>query len=195
LAPESSPGIEESQRRLEVESVDLGPDVRAVGLELINPDDREPIVGGDAAEIWAALLPVLAGGEPFALDFFAHIDRVRDFCGQHSIQFRESGSRALIVPQPPGEQLRVLFERFAGETFGARAGAPVLSGDTELEGDLAARGVDAYHPAYSRYLFCAVCDFEGGFLTMLSQGLWASEIMRRARAALEGLRVEVARPA
>lgn len=187
--------MQESQRRLEVESVDLGPDLRAVGLELINPDDREPIVGRDAAEIWAALLPVLAGGEPFAVDFFAHIDRVRDFCRQHSIEYREAGSRALIVPQPTGVQLGELFERFAGETFGARAGGPVLSGDAELEGDLAGRGVDAYHLAFPRYLFCAVCDFEGGFLTVLSQGLWASEIMRRARAALEGLHVEVARPA
>jgi hypothetical protein len=187
--------MEESQRRLEVESVDLGPDIRAVGLELINPDDREPIAGGEAAEIWAALLPVLAGGEPLAIDFFAHIDRVRDFCRQHDIEYREPDSRALIVPQPAVEQLRALFERFAGETFGARAGGPVLSGDAEVEGDLAGRGVDAYHPAFSRYLFCAVCDFEGGFLTLLSQGLWASEIMRRARAALEGLRVEVARPA
>ncbi len=91
--------------------------------------------------------------------------------------------------------MRSLFERFAGETFGVRAGGPFQSGDSELEGDLARRGVDAYHQAFSRYLFCAVCDFEGGFLTVLSQGLWASEIMRRASAALEGLRVEVARPA
>ena len=187
--------MEESQRRLEVESIDLGPDVHAVGLELINPDDREPIVGGDAAEIWAALLLVLAGGEPFVLDFFAHIDRVRDFCSQHDIKFTESGSRALIVPEPTGDQLRALFERFAGETFGARAAGAVLSGDAALESDLARRGVDAYHPAFARYAFCAVCDFEGGFLTVLSQSLWASEIMRRARAALEGLRVEVARPA
>ncbi len=61
---------ESQQRRLEVESVDLGADVRAVGLELINLDDREPIVGADAAEIWSALVPVLAGGEPFRPRFF-----------------------------------------------------------------------------------------------------------------------------
>jgi len=186
--------MEESQRRLEIESIDLGADIRAVALELINPDDREPIVGGEAAEIWATLLPVLAGGEPFAIDFFAHIERVRGFCRQHEVVFREAGSRAVVIPQPPGEQLRALFERFAGETFGIRAGGPIVSGDAEVEVDLSKRGVDAYHPAYARYLFCAVCDFEGGFLTVLSQGLWASEMMRRARAALEGLRVEVARP-
>ena len=52
MEPETSAGTEESQRRLEIESIDLGADVRAVALELINPDDREPIVGGDAAEIW-----------------------------------------------------------------------------------------------------------------------------------------------
>jgi hypothetical protein len=40
-----------------------------------------------------------------------------------------------------------------------------------------------------------VCDIEGGFLTVLSNQLWASEVIRRARRALENLRVEVTRPA
>jgi hypothetical protein len=75
-----------------------------------------------------------------------------------------------------------------------RAGGTVISGDPELEGRLAARGVDAYDGAYRNFLFCAVCDFENGFLTVLSDRLWASEIIRRARPALSDLRVEVARP-
>jgi hypothetical protein len=182
-------------RRLEVESLDLGADVRAVGLELIEPEEREAVTGGEAAPIWAALLPVLAGGEPWAIDFFAHLDRVRDFCNEHNIAFREPGTRALVIPQSPGDQLSALLERFASETFGIRAGGLIASGDVEVEADLAQRGVDAYQPAFPRYLFCAVCDLEAGFLTVLSQGLWASEIMRRARTALEGLHVEVARPA
>ena len=182
-------------RRLEVESLDLGADVRAVGLELIDPEEREPVTGADGAAIWAALLPVLTGGEPWAIDFFAHLERVRDFCGQHGVAFREPNSHALVIPQPPAEQLSALFERFADETFGIRVGESAVSGDAEVEVGLAQCGVDAYHQAFARYLFCAVCDFEGGFLTVLSQGLWASEIMRRARAALESLHVEVARPA
>jgi hypothetical protein len=70
----------ENLYRLEVESIDLGADVRAVGLELIEPENREPVKGSEGAAIWAALMPALAGEQPWALDFFAHIERVREFC-------------------------------------------------------------------------------------------------------------------
>ncbi len=183
----------EALHRLEVESLDLGPDVRAVLLELIEPETREPVKGSAAAQVWAAVIPALAAGEAWALDFFAHLDRVRDFCSRRGIAFRESD--VLVIPQLPAEPLVALSERFAGETFGVRAGSPLASGDRAVEGGLAERGVDAYREAFPRYVFCAVCDFENGFLTVLSERLWASEIIRRVRAALEGLRVAVARPA
>ena len=185
----------EALYRLEVESLDLGPDVRAVGLELVDAETREPVTSSEAAQVWAAILPSLAGEEPWALDFFAHLERVRDFCRHRAIAWRESNAHALVIAQQAGEPLRALFERFANETFGVRAGGPVLSGDAMVEGGLARHGVDAYHAASHHYLFCAVCDFEGGFLTLLSDHLWASEVIRRARAALDGLHVEVARPA
>jgi hypothetical protein len=91
--------------------------------------------------------------------------------------------------------LEALLNRFAAERFGVRAGGPGIAGDPALEGQLAARGVDAYHTAYHEYLFCGVCDFETGFLTVLSDRLWASEVIRRARPALSNLGVEVTRPA
>ena len=185
----------ENLYRLEVESLDLGPDVRAVGLELIEPESREPVTGAKGAGIWAVLMPALAGAEPWAIDFFAHLERVRDFCRLQAIAFREPNSHALVIPQPEQNQLQRLFERFAGETFGIRAGGPLAAGDASVEGALAERGVDAYHTAFPRYLFCCVCDFEGGFLTVLSNQLWASEVIRRARGALEKSPVEVTRPA
>ena len=181
--------------RLEVESLDLGADVRAVGLELVDPETREPVTGGDASGMWAALLPAFAGSEPWALDFFAHLERVRDFCREHSIAFHEPNEHSLVIAQPLPAQLHALLERFAGETFGARAGGPLLSGDATTEGGLAEHGVDAYQDAWTQYLFCAVCDFENGFLTLLSERLWASEVIRRARAALSESAVEVTRPA
>jgi hypothetical protein len=181
--------------RLEIESLDLGAEVRAVGVELLEPESREPVTGRDAAAIWAALMPALAGGQPWAIDFFAHLERVRDFCRRTAIAFREPNAHALVVPQPEGAQLQPLLERFAGETFGVRAGAPLLAGDAAVEGALAERGVDAYHAAFPQYLFCCVCDFEGGFLTILSSQLWASEVIRRARGALQNLGVDVTRPA
>lgn len=185
----------ENLYRLEVESLDLGADVRAVGLELIEPESHEPVKGAEGAGIWAALTPALAGGEPWAIDFFAHLERVREFCRRQEIAFLEPNSHAIVVPQPQQARLQPLFERFAGETFGVRAGAPVAAGDPSVEGALAERGVDAYHAAFPRYLFCCVCDLEGGFLTVLSNQLWASEIIRRARGALGKLPVEVTRPA
>ena len=183
--PERSP-------RLEVESLDLGMGIRGVLLELIDPETRAPVTGPQAARIWAAVLPGLAAGEPWAFDFFAHLDRVRDFLRTRGLFVREAD--IAVVENPQTESLTAIIERFEGETFGVRAGAAVTAEDKPLEGALARRGVDAYQEAYSRYSFCAVCDFENGFLTVLSGHLWASEVLRRVRAALEGLQVEVARP-
>ena len=187
---------------MEVESLDLGANMRAVGLELIFPDTREPVTGADAARIWAAALPALAGGEPWTLDFFAHLERVRDFCRLNQIAFQEPNSRVLTIPnfvanggaELGPQKLSPLFERFAGETFGARAGKPVMAADAAVEGALAARGVDAYEAAFKNYIFCAVLDIENGFLTVLSESLWASEVIRRVRAAFADLQVEVTRP-
>jgi len=185
----------EKRYRLEIEALDLGPDVRAVGLELIDPETREPVTGREAAGIWAALLPAVAAGQPWAIDFFAHLERVREFCRRNNLAFREPNGHAMVINQPEQPQLELLFERFAGETFGVRAGGPLPAADAKVEGSLAEHGVDAYHAAFPEYLFCSVCDFEGGFLTVLSNQLWASEVIRRAKGALENLQVEVTRPA
>ena len=185
----------ENLYRLEIESLDLGTDVKAVGLELIEAETREPVTGEEGAVIWAALVPGLAAGQPWGIDFFAHVERVREFCRRNAVEFREPNLRTIVIPRPQQAQLKLLFERFANETFGLRAGGPLLEGDAQVEGALAERGVDAYHAAFPRYLFCSVCDFEGGFLTVLSNQLWASEVIRRAKGALEKLQVEVTRPA
>ena len=180
---------------LEVEPLDLGADVKAVGLDLMEVESREPARGSDAAHIWAATLGARAGAEPWALDFFAHIGRVREYCRLHGIVFEEKSSgRCLVIPAPSPGALAGLIERFAGETFGARAGAPLAAGDAIVEGDLARCGVDAYHAAFRNYLFCAVCDFENGFLTLLTEKLWTSEVLRRVKPAVASLPVEVARP-
>jgi hypothetical protein len=186
--------VEPLPYQLEIEPMDLGADVKAVGLELIKPESREPVRGPAAARAWAAVLTALAGDEPWALDFFSHADRVRDYCVRHSVGYRDASPRSLVVAPPEAEELEGLFARFEGETFGVRAGGPLATGDAALEPDLARRGVDAYHPAYGNYLFCAVCDFENGFLTLLTNRLWASEVIRRVRPALDGLPVSISRP-
>ena len=180
--------------RMEIESLDLGADVRAVGLELIDPETREPVGGDEAGRAWAATLRALAGDEAWTLDFFAHLERVRDFCRLRRIPFREPNAHVVVIAAPPSELLESLFERFADETFGVRAGA-LVADNPIVEGELAERGVDAYHKAFPNYLFCGVCDFENGFLTVLSERLWASEVIRRTRAAVSDLRIDVVRPA
>ncbi len=179
---------------LDVQALDLGADVNAVGLQLLETESREPVRGKEAAELWAAVIPALAGGEDFVVDFFSHLDRVRQFCEAHRIAYRETAGRCLVVPKPSAAQLRELLQRFEGETFGVRAGAAVHGSDTALEGELSRRGLDAYHTAYARYSFCAICELEDAWITLLSATLWPSEIIRRVRPAMQPFDVHIARP-
>ena len=179
---------------LDVQALDLGGEVKAVGLELLETENREPVRGRDAAEIWSAVFPALAGSESYVADFFSHVGRVREFCNLHEIVLREAAERCIVLLQPNQEQLRQVFERFEGETFGIRAGKAAQSTDAELEGDLSKRGLDAYQQAYHRYTFCAICEPEDGWVTLLSESLWASEVIRRVRPAVQPFDIHIARP-
>ena len=179
---------------LDVQALDLGGDVKAVGLELVGTENREPVRGKDAAEIWSAVFPALAGTESYVVDFFSHIERVREFCKTREIAIRDAAERCVVLPQPDQEQLRQIFERFEGETFGLRAGRASQSADAELEGNLSKRGLDAYQPAYARYTFCAICEPEDGWVTLLSDSLWPSEVIRRVRPAVQPFDIHIARP-
>ena len=179
---------------LDVQAMDLGSETKAAGLELIETESREPLRGAKAAEIWAAAIPALAGEDFWVLDFFSHLERVREFCATREIVFRETASRCLVVPQPSAEDLRALVERFAPETFGLRAGDAARETDVALEEELSHRGLDAYQPAYMRYTFCAICEPDDGWVTVLSEKLWASDIIRRVRPALQTFDVYIARP-
>jgi hypothetical protein len=188
------PGLDLPPYSLDVQAIELGADTKAVGLELIETESREPLRGSEAAAIWAAGLRVLPGSEPWVLDFFSHLERVREFCKSHNIEYREPASRCLVVPQPTQETFRQLLSRFEAETFGLRAGGAARSGDAELENDLSHRGLDAYQAAYPRYTFCAVCDLSDAWVTLLSESLWPSEVIRRVRPALQPFDVYIARP-
>jgi len=179
---------------LDVETLDLGPGVKAIGMELIETESREPLRGPDATAIWTGVLPALVAQEPFVLDFFSHLERVRDFCASRKIAFREAAERCIVLPQPSEEQLRDLLKRFEGETFGLRAGQAVLKEDRALEGELSKRGLDAYQAGYTRYTFCGVCVLEDVWLTILSESLWPSEAIRRVRPAVQAFDVHIARP-
>jgi hypothetical protein len=179
---------------LDVETLDLGAEVQAVGLELIETENREPVKGQEAAAIWAAAFPALANNDCFALDFFARVDRVREFCTRHEIHFREAAERCIVLRAPTETQLQQLFERFEGETFGVRAGDMIDGPDADLETELSRRGLDSYQTAYERYNFCAVCEPEDGWVTLLSKTLWPTEVIRRIRPAVERFDVYLARP-
>jgi hypothetical protein len=179
---------------LDVQALDLGGDVKAVGLELVETENREPVRGKGAAEIWSAVFPALAGNESYVVDFFSHVERVREFCNMREIALRDAAERCLVLPQPNQEQLRQIFERFEGETFGVRTGALAQSADAALEADLSKRGLDTYQAAYARYTFCAICEPEDGWVTLLSESLWTSEVIRRVRPAVQPFDIYIARP-
>jgi hypothetical protein len=179
---------------IDVEALDLGAGVKAVGLELLETENREPVRGKDAALIWAAVFPALAANEFSVVDFFSHVERVREFCKLHNIRYREAAERCLVLPQPGETQLAELFQRFEGETFGVRVGGPAQDGDADLEKELSRHGLDAYQPAYARYTFCAICEPEDGWVTLLSQTLWPTEVIRRIRPVVQKFDVYIARP-
>lgn len=178
---------------LEVDPLDLGADVKAIGLELLEPRSQEPVRGPEAARIWGRVLSSLTFAEPLVLDFFSHLERVREYCRAHALPFRNAAGRCVVVLAPEPGPLEALLLRFEEETFGARSGGAV-AGDPELEGELSRRGADGYHHTFPRYQFCAVCDFENGSLTLLSNRLWVSEVVRRITPVIKGLGVDARLP-
>src|SRR4029077_7761317 len=139
---------------LDVQALDLGGEVRAVGPELVENENRERVRGKDAGEIWARVFSALAGDDSYLVDFFSRLERVREFCKSREIAFRDAAERCVVLPQPHQQHLRQIFERFKGEILGIGAGRGAQSADAALEGDLSKRGIDAYQLAYRHYIFC-----------------------------------------
>jgi hypothetical protein len=179
---------------LDVQAMDLGAEIKAVGLELMETESREPLRGPEAIGIWTAAFLALTAKEYYVLDFFSHLDRLREFCKTHEIAYRQSAGRCLVISQPSEDELQKVLARFEGETFGLRTGAAAQKEDPALENELSGRGLDAYQPAYPRYTFCAVCELSDGWVTVLSESLWPSEIIRRVRPSLQPFEVYIARP-
>lgn len=180
---------------LEIEPMDLGNEIRATGLELLDGADREPVAGNEAAHVWSKIVPTLAGQEPWAFDFCSSVDRVRAFCESKSVRFHEVSRKLLVVTPVTAASSKELLERLSQETFGIRAGTRVELPDADLEGELARRGFDAYQTAYEHYFLCGICDLASGSLVVLSRALWATEIARRMRPALTdvGIQIQTAR--
>ena len=49
---------------LDVQALDLGADVKAVSLEILETESREPLRGKQATDFWSAVFPLLCAGEP-----------------------------------------------------------------------------------------------------------------------------------
>ena len=201
VLPDSNPPL-----RLLLEPLNLGPDVRAISLDLAEEGAESPAVGPEALAIWNAAVPALVAGESWTLDFVSHLDRVREFCSSKNIPWREAAPRCITIAHPNAEQLESLFVRFETETFGFRARKIPAEGtagptkesneleDAVLENDLSKRGMDAYHGAFTRYTLCAICDFENGSIVLITEKLSSSEALRRLRPVVTALGALVDRP-
>ena len=154
---------------LDVQAMDLGTETKAVGMELLETESREPVRGKEAARVWGAAIPALAVKESLVMDFFSHLERVEEYCKMHELAYREGASRCIVITPGSAEKVTQIFERFEKETFGVRVGVAAAQEDAEGEGELSHRGVDAYQAAYKRYTFCGVCEPEDGWVTLLSE--------------------------
>ena len=105
---------------LDVQAMDLGASTKAVGMELLETGSREPVRGKEAALIWGAALPALAAKEALVVDFFSHLERVREYCKLHELKFREAAGRCLVATPATPLEVQSIFERFEKETFGIR---------------------------------------------------------------------------
>jgi len=101
------------------------------------------------------------------------------------IRLREAAERCVVLPRPNREQLRLIFERFEAETFGFRAGAAV----TVRRRRARRRPFKAWSRrlsigVYALFVFAPFCEPEDGWVTLLSESLWLSEVIRRVRPAV-----------
>src|SRR5207302_1532384 len=124
---------------LDVQALDLGGEVKAVGLELVETQNREPVRGKDAAEIWSAVFPALAGNESYVVDFFSHIERVREFCKLHEIALREAAERCVVLPHRNQDQCHQIFNPSEAKTFGIRPGNAAQPADAARKADRPSR--------------------------------------------------------
>jgi len=60
------------------------------------------------------------GKEMLLLDFFSHVERVREFCNTHAIAYREAAPRCLVVPYLSTEQLANCSRARSGNVRHAR---------------------------------------------------------------------------
>src|SRR5260370_14515072 len=81
---------------LDVQALDLGADVKAVSMEILETESREPVRGKQATNFWSAVFPLLTAGEPFVLYLFIHLYRVRDFCAASEISFPQACTRSIV---------------------------------------------------------------------------------------------------
>ena len=89
---------------LDIEALDIGPDVRAIALELLEDDEqREPVRGAEAAAVWARVLPAVAGDQPWLLDAPGRQDRARDVGWPPQ---GPANARSSHVPSQPGMKSR-----------------------------------------------------------------------------------------
>jgi len=139
---------------LDVQALELGADTKAVGLELLETQSREPLRGSEAAQIWAAAFSALAAKEMLPSGFFSVTSSA---CANSAtptpLPIVRRPHAAWSFPYLSTEQLGQLFARFGAATFGMRAGPAAQNADPALENELSLRGLDAYQQPIRATLF------------------------------------------
>ena len=129
--------------------MDLGPAVKAVGLELIETESREPLRGPEAARHLGRGIDRSRRHRSLRLS----ISSVTSIAFANSAPptpspIREAASRCLVIPQPSLELLRLIFARFEVGNVRHARWSRCAKRRCALESELSHRGLDAYQPAY-----------------------------------------------
>jgi len=132
-----------------VETLDLGPGVKAIGMELIETESREPVRGKDAIAIWAGVFPALVAQSVVSISSATSSASV--ISAPVTNRFREAGAAASSCRNQATSSPRI-DRAVRRRNLRIAHRQAVLIADTQLE-SASPTGLDAYQAAYTAILF------------------------------------------
>jgi len=162
-------------------TLDLGPGVKAIGMELIETRAAKPVRGKDAIAILGRRSHCPRPHKRRLFSIFSGHPDASVISAQGTTRFSRSGGPLHRRAAPSDEPSPRIDRAVRRETFGLRAGKGRSDRRYAIGERLSNAVLDAIRPPYTRYTFCVVCELDDGWLTILSEPLWPAKPFRRVR--------------